>query len=200
MGSYIGIVLVYNNSSQNKIECELRTVIRYLIFHEGNITNTKYSKDKDGIKWVEDSFTNGLEIEKVSSLLSKNYFGQLNVICNILNMKKLNICVTMKNTDKNYFGILLDIAEDDLMGVISNENIDIITERIIYLLKDLYEVSDFDYAFCDNEAEILYSPSEFQSLNEKVYSVVALPIIKGEKKIVIVKSNWNIDGLTTRTI
>jgi len=197
MGSYIGIGLVYNIDLQNRIELELKNIANYLVSHEGRITNFKYSKDEEGIEWVEKSFISNLEIERIYNKISNNYFGEIEVEVSILSIEKLKIRIAVRKVDNYYFGILLDILEEELIGVGSKKKLNTITNNIVLLLEELYVVSNYDYAFCDNEAEIQYSPHEFQSLNKKVYSIVALPI-REEKKVRIEKSNWNIDGLTDR--
>lgn len=197
MGSYIGIGLVYNNTDI-ELEKELRNVVNYLISQNGSIKSIKFSKDEDGNEWVEEIPGNNLDKENFYSLLANGYFGQLQVKCNILSIQNLNIDIRIEKSDKNYFGLLLDIDEHELIGARSGENIYRTTEKIIGFLNDLYKISVFGYALCDNEAEIQYSPLEFQSLNEKVYSIVALPDIEDKKKLNIIKSNWHIDGLTTR--
>lgn len=197
MGSYIGIGLVYN-ISESGLEKELRNLVNYLICREAIIESIKFSKDEDGNEWVEESLKNNIDIENFYSLLANGFFGQLHVVCNILNIQNLNVYIRIEKVDKDYFGLLLDINEEELIGENSVENINRVTNRIIGLLNDLFEVSVFDYAFCDNEAEIQYSPIEFQSLNEKVYSIVALSTTEDKKKLKIIKSDWHIDGLSTR--
>lgn len=199
MGSYIGIGLVYN-ISENRLEKELRSLVNYLICREGSIESIRFSKDEDGNEWVEERLKNNIDIEELYLPLVNGYFGQLHIVCNILNMQKLNVYLRIDKVDKNYFGLLLDISEEELIGKSSIENINKVTDRIVRLLKELYEFSSFNYAFCDNEAEIQYSPIEFQSLNEKVYSIAALPTTEDRKKLKIIKSGWHIDGLTTRMI
>lgn len=199
MGSYIGIGFVYN-IIEDGLEKELRNLVNYLIRREGSIESIKFSKDEDGNEWVEERLKNNIDIEEFYSLLANGYFGQLHAVCNILNIQKLNVYIRIDKVDKNYFGLLLDISEEELIEESSVENINKVTDRIIGLLNDLYEVSGFNYAFCDNEAEIQYSPIEFQSIDEKVYSIVALPTTGEGKKLLIIKSGWHIDGLTTRMI
>ncbi len=197
MGSYIGIGLIYDDIPRDRLEGELRNVVNYLISYDGSINSIKFSKDENGNEWVEDSLNNK-SVEDFYSSLCKGYFGQLHMICNILGIQKLNVCIRVEKA-KNYFGLLLDISEEELIGVSSSENINRITNKIIEFLHELYEASVFEYAFCDNEAEIQYSPIEFQSLSEKVYSIVALPD-EDKKNLKIIKSSWHIDGLTTRRV
>jgi|LSQX01.3.fsa_nt_gb hypothetical protein len=197
MGSYIGIGLVYDDIPGDRLERELRNIVNYLVSYDGSINSIKFSKDEDGNEWVEDSLNNK-SVEDFYSSLCNGYFGQLHMICNILGIQKLNVCIRVEKT-KNYFGLLLDISEEELIGVSSSENINRITDKIIVFLNELYEVSVFEYALCDNEAEIQYSPTEFQSLSEEVYSIVVLPD-EDKKNLKIIKSSWHIDGLTTRRV
>lgn len=199
MGSYIGIGLVYN-ISENGLENEMRNLVNYLILRNGSIKDIKFSNDKDGNEWVEESLKNNIDIEDLYSPLANGFFGQLHVVCNILNIKNLNVYIRIEKVDKSYFGILLDLSEEELLGKNSGGNIERVTDSIIKLLNDLYKVSVFDYAFCDNEAEIQYSPMEFKNSNEKFYSIVAIPTTEYTKKLRIIKSDWNIDGITTRII
>ncbi len=194
MGSYIGIGLVYNGTG-DRLERELRNVVNYIISHDGSINSFKFSKDEEGNEWEEDSLDNK-GVNNFYSSLCNGYFGQLHMICNILSIQKLNVCIRVEKA-KNYFGLLLDIGEEELIGIGSSKIINKITDKIIEFLNELYEVSAFEYAICDNEAEIQYSPIEFQALSEEVYSIVALPV-EDKENLKIIKSSWHIDGLTTR--
>jgi hypothetical protein len=195
MGSYIGVGLIYNGISGDRVEKELKNVVNCLISHDGKINKVKFSKDWDGNEWVEDILDNKC-INDFYSSLCNGYFGELHIICNILNVHKLNVCLRVKK-EKKYFGLLLDIDEEELIGVHSSENIDKITDKVIEFLNELYKTSVFEYAICDNEVEIQYSPEEFQSISEAVYSIAALPE-KNRKSLKIIKSSWHIDGLTIR--
>ncbi|PKM51853.1 MAG: hypothetical protein CVV02_04385 [Firmicutes bacterium HGW-Firmicutes-7] len=200
MGSYIGMGLVYNGIPENGLESELKNVVNFLISHNGSINNIKFSKDRHGNEWTETIIDNK-ENENFYSYLSNGYFGQLHLICNILSIQKLNVYIRIEK-NKNFFGLLLDISEEELIGTASIEDIGKITDNIIEFLNELYGFTVFAYAFCDNEAEIQYSPIEFQSqsLNEDIYSIVAIPDLENKNKLKIIKSNWHIDGLTTRII
>ena len=99
-----------------------------MIYREESIKSIKFSKDEDGNEWVEHSLKNNIDIEDFYSRLANGYFGQLLVICNILNIQKLNVYIRIEKVDKNYFGLLLDISEEKLIGVSSVENINRVTE------------------------------------------------------------------------
>ncbi|ACL77062.1 Imm64 family immunity protein [Ruminiclostridium cellulolyticum] len=195
MGSYIGIGFVYNGMSGERVEIELKNIVNFLISHNGNINSIKFSKDEYGNVWIQDSLNNKC-IDDFYSSLCNGYFGELHITCSILSVQNLNVCIRIEKA-KKYFGLLLDISEEELIGVNSSENINRITEEIIEFFNELYKASVFEYAICDNEAEIQYSPEEFQSIGEAVYSIAALPE-KNKKSLKIIKNSWHIDGLTAR--
>ncbi|WDU84435.1 Imm64 family immunity protein [Caloramator sp. Dgby_cultured_2] len=109
---------------------------------------------------------------------------------------KDNIIIIRVYKEINYFGFLIDIDEETIIKKIGINELE---QKICDMIFDIYRVSEFDYAFCDNEAEIEFSPDEFKNLKEKIYSILVLPI-NGDKRLELklIKSNWKIDGYSLR--
>jgi len=198
MGSYISIGFVYDKVDLKQIKFELENLTTCLITALDNVRNMKLSKDMDGEEWIEYSSFKNYPISDLCSLLAEHYFGQLNLKCNLFGLENLEVTIRVEK-EKDYFGFLLDIIETELIKTGSIEEINSITEKIINFITDLYKALAYDYAFCDNEAEIEYSPKEFKGLKDSVYSIAVMPLLgKQEKSFNVIKSNWHIDGLTIR--
>lgn len=196
MGSSTSIGFVYHENQIANAEKKLGAMIKFLISNNGEILTQKYCRDLDGDGWVESNEVAYLIIEDVSSLLVNNYYGQLRICCDILGKKGLIIDLCFKIMKENNYGILLDIADNQIFEPYNS--LEGITNRIITLMKNVYSILRFDYSFCDNEAQIEYSLLELMSIGRPVYSIVALPNPKSPPVLEIYKSNWNIDGLTPR--
>jgi hypothetical protein len=57
----------------------------------------------------------------------------------------------------------------------------------------------YEYAYCDSEAWIQATPTEFKTTKMKIYSLAVLPVhMKNETRLDILLSDWNIDGHTRR--
>lgn len=196
MGSSTNIGFVYGSNSRSLAETELSSLIQYFISNNGSVLSQKYCKDIDGDGWVESNEVAYLSLKDTSSQLVNNYYGQLKIKCNLLGKKGLTIDVLFKKLSQTSYGILLDIADEQLFNSVNS--LDAITDEIIELMRRIYSISHFDYAFCDNEAQIEYSLSDLIALGNPVYSVIA--ILKGanQSNLQIVKSSWHIDGLTPR--
>lgn len=198
MGSYISIGFVYDKLDLGQVKVELEKLTTYLITELDSIKNMKFSKDMDGEEWVEYSSFNNYQISDLCSLLAEHYFGQLNLECNLFELDNLEVTIRVEK-EQDYYGFLLDMSETELIKTGDLEEIDDITEKIINFVTDLHKALIYDYAFCDNEAEIQHSPREFKELKNAVYSIVVIPTFeKQEKSFNVIKSNWHIDGLTIR--
>lgn len=195
MGSYIGIGLVYNGSSIEKMKREIAAVINYFVLRDGQLNRAKYSKDEQGSCWIEDN----TQDTKFLNDFAKGFFGEIHLTSNILGKRNLEIILRLEKSNEDYFGLLLDISEQQFLDQESLEYIENITEKIIQLLKNIYEISRYDYAICDNEAEIKYAPSTFLLFKDPVYSVALIPFLEDAKmKFKVIRSSWAIDGLTNR--
>jgi hypothetical protein len=194
MGSYISIGFVFRRNLEEKIDINFKKLVNFLVQKSGKLNSIKVSKDMDGEEWIE---VNVLNDDSRLDLLTEFFYGQLNLSSNIIDGKSLEIIIHIENKP-NYYGFLLDIQEADLIKTNSIEELDYISDKLIKLMVDFYGVSGYDYAFCDHEANIEYSPNEFLMLEKNIYSIT---IITNHCKnnLEIRKSNWHIDGLTKRS-
>ncbi len=198
MGSSTNIGFVYGSDSRSFAEVELSNMIHYLLSKNGKVLSQKYSKDLDGDGWVESNEVVYLLQKDTLSQLVNNYYGQIKIACDLLGKKGLVLDVLFKKLNQTCFGILLDISDEQILDSTHHDSLDRITDKIVELMECIYSISHFDYAFCDNEAQIEYSLSDFVSLGKPVYSVIVLPNEISRSKLQITKSNWHIDGLTPR--
>lgn len=83
-------------------------------------------------------------------------------------------------------------AESDYLNALK-----IYTDFCIDLVKKICSVvNEIEYAFCDNDAMLEYRFKDIQNGKSKEYSLVFIPEKGGNLKIL--KSNWEIDGMTKR--
>src|SRR3990167_2447588 len=194
MGSYIGIGFVYDTVSRSRIEKILESIVRYLLSKNGKITYIKFSKDKDGNQWTEITIDNNAEMELFYEKITKGYYGQINLLCDLFNKTGIKTILRINNLHDNYFDFLLDIPEEQIIETHSTSYLNLITEKIIRFMLDAYRLTNFDYAVCDNEVEIKYSPTEIKLMNKKLYSIALFP--SEDKKVRVFTSDCHIDGLT----
>jgi Immunity protein 64 len=194
MGSYISIGLVYDKLDTKTIEIELKKITKYFTLNKGKILNIKFCKDENCEEWVEYSNITESSLDSYYSQIVKGYFGQIDVECDLLGITRLKLTIRVQR-ESDYFGFLIDIEEDVLIGERPIEQLNSITEKIITFIIGVYDEVSYSYAFCEHEGEILYSPKIFHEISDQIYSVVVLPLNEGFK---IHKSSWNIDGLTER--
>lgn len=199
MGSFISIGFVYNNWQMEKIVIELENLTKYLITNNGSILNIKYSKDVDGEKWIEYDHIGNILEENIFESIAMGFYGQIELNCNMFDLNNLKVTIRLQKEESGYFGFLFDISEDDLIKKNTLEELNSITEKVIDYIVDMHNIISYEYAFCDHEGEIQYSPEEFRKIDEQTYSVVILPMYENEENTFnIIKSSWHIDGLTER--
>ncbi|NFP49524.1 hypothetical protein FDF58_07570 [Clostridium argentinense] len=200
MGSSISIGFVYGEFSIQAIENEIKRLVKYFVTTDGSLKKMKVSKDIDGEEWLEyDSLIN-LKVDSIYTTLAENYYGQVEVNSSLFGHKNLTTTIRIeKEEDEGYFGFLLDIDEEELIKTNLASEINSVTEKIVDFITGFYSYSAYDYAFCDNEAEIQYSPRHFKKIESSIYSISVIPTLDGNSNSLnIVRSNWNIDGLTSR--
>lgn len=190
MGSYIGIGLVFNNKSNSKKKSALQMILKYFTSKNGKLLNAKFSEDEDGDDWKD---IENIKLYEVDNLLNK-YYLNINLICDILNKKNVMVRAYYENLNENVSGLLLDFEEQLFMNDYPDEEIGEITNKFINLMADIYNVVEYDYALCDQEAIIEYTLDDIEKAKKK-YSVLLIP---RNNKMEIIKNSWNIDGLTDR--
>ncbi|AKB28469.1 hypothetical protein MSSIT_1750 [Methanosarcina siciliae T4/M] len=207
MGSYIsigltyGIVqrfanLVYDDITNNKIEKELKKLIEYFLDFDGIIKNIKYSEDLEGEHWKEVNSPSPFFPRDCYKSFSRGFYGEVAVHADILKSGGVDLIMRLEKQFE-FFGFLLDIKEEDLLETHSKEEIGYMTEELIDTMMSIYKYSKYDYTFCDQEAEFKYSLSSLKKLKEDVYSIVIIPD-SDNNSFTVIKSDWNIDGLTGR--
>ena len=207
MSSYIsigltyGIVqrfanLVYDDITNNKIEKELKKLIEYFLDFDGIIKNIKYSEDLEGEHWEEVNSPSPFFPRDFYKSFSRGFYGEVAVHADILKRGGVDLIMRLEKQSE-FFGFLLDIKEEDLLETHSKEEIGYMTEELIATMMSIYNYSKYDYTFCDQEAEFKYTLSSLKELKEDVYSIVIIPD-SDNNSFTLIKSNWNIDGLTGR--
>lgn len=191
MGSDINIGIVYDNKQKGKINFYLSEVIKLLINNFGTIKFLRYSKDKDGTKWIEQE-QKQLDSKK-TKLLTTNYYGKVELASDVFGKNLIETVVSIEQTD-SYFGFLIQFNEQEL-----SENLTIweVENLIIDFVLQNQNTLEFQYAFCDHEGEMEYTHDEMKNITEEIYSLLFIPSDNtGNMKVL--KSRWALDGLTNR--
>lgn len=190
MGSYIGVGFVFNNKFNSNEKSALQMILEYFTSKNGKLLNAKFSEDEDGDDWKD---IENLNLYEVDNLLNK-YYLNINLICDILDKKNVMVRAYYENLNENVSGLLLDFEEQLFINDYPDEEIGEITNKFINLMADIYNVVEYDYALCDQEAIIEYTLDDIEKAKKK-YSVLLIP---RNNKMEIIKNSWNIDGLTDR--
>ncbi|BCN29440.1 Imm64 family immunity protein [Anaeromicropila herbilytica] len=194
MGSYISVGFIYDKISIDNIKNKMKSLIDFIVSKKGEIKRAKICKDIYGDEWIEYELNDNTQIDNMLVLLAEHYFGQIEIETNLFDLMNLDITVHVEK-EEGYFGFILDISESafykDSLNMVNSY-----TDKFIDLMKKFYKCSAYNYAFCDNEAEIKYSPLAFRNLNKRVYSLAILPVHNNNLRVI--KSEWNIDGITNR--
>ncbi|WP_184230525.1 Imm64 family immunity protein [Methanococcus maripaludis] len=158
----------------------------------GTLKNIKYSEDSAGNVWNELNFVDSSK--ECYETLSNGYYGELTINSKRILNNDIDCTIRLEKQDQ-FFGFLIDISEEDILKNHSKEEIEEVTNVLISKIIEIYNYSKYSYAFCDQEAEISDFPLNFEKLRDN-YSILIIP--DQSFKFNILKSNWNIDGMTAR--
>ncbi|MEY9092573.1 Imm64 family immunity protein [Paenibacillus sp. RC84] len=189
MGSYINVGLVYSSSEASATR--LKKLIELLTENEGRIENVKFCEDVDGERWIQYDFPHidPAILEK----LTRSYYGHIYLFADLVPFKGLNVEIEIEKCE-GYSGFLVSFRESEMLPDYSADSLETATETLVKLVAQLYPALQFDYAFCDLEAQIEFSPREFKP---ERYSLSFWPDISN-RELKVTKSNWHINGLTER--
>lgn len=187
MGSNINIGLVYNGI----IGIELESLLNIFTANHGYIEQVKYCEDMEGENWVELDKPNldSTLLEK----LTNSYFGQMQLSVDLFQIKNLQVGIRIEICEE-YSGLLLSFKENQIFPDYSIKELEVMTDKIIDFVIEIFPVLNFTYAICDHEAEIEFSPNEFKP--EK-YSLSFTPDVSAGT-LNVRKSGWHINGLSER--
>ncbi|MGG1312691.1 Imm64 family immunity protein [Cohnella laeviribosi] len=187
MSSTVNIGFIYDNKIEFFSE-KLYKIINYFISDNGKIKSMKYATNEEGANWIEQ--INGVyELDSLVPLIT-NYYGEVVIDSGSLfsNVKKIYM-----NLEKNedYLGVIISLQENEIIPDYSVEVLENASEFVISIVKEIYQITSFRYAFCDHEAEIIFP------LDMDKYSLVFIPN-SNDKDITVKKNKWYINGLTER--
>ena len=195
MGAYINTGIVYSDNNIYKIDNDLLFITEYLS-HFCDKIFIKFPKDDFLNDWEEKVFKGKKGLHEAFKILNINNmsFGKINYK---VHNNNYNIIVSIRGKNNLFKGILFEIPEEELFkNNYSNENLNSITDKIIKKLVELWNYTEFSYAFCDNEADIEYQLFEIEQYKEQIYSLL---LLKNNLNQHIIKlSSWHIDGITQR--
>ena len=200
MGSYITTGLVFNGSDVSIIKRKLTDLIMYLSDKSECYKSVKASKDIDGNDWIEFKFDELADIQEAYRFASEGYMGQIDLATSLITSNEIHASVRVEK-EVDYFGILVDFAEDDFLKSNDPAVLNAADDLMIKFMNELYEVLKYNYAFCDNEAELQFSPNEIQCLTKEMYSILVMPNNSGINSVTnVFRSNWYLNGLTSRNV
>ncbi|AFS69307.1 MULTISPECIES: Imm64 family immunity protein [Exiguobacterium] len=176
----INIGLVYDET--NKIDKELGRLLHYLEKQGAWVLDACVSLDEDGEKWVGNN-----QKELDYALLTRYYYGEVSVCLKVCHgMKEIPIQISIQK-EQQFFGFVLSFDEIRFEEV----GIDRLEDIAIQFMRQLTNVTHFQYAFCDYDSEIELHPKQ----KKQIDSGYAIVYWHGEE---VMKNSWKIDGLTAR--
>lgn len=200
MGSYITTGLVFSGSDVSIIKRKLKDLIIFLSGRSECYKSVKASKDIDGNDWIEFKSDELADIQEAYRFASEGYMGQIDLQTSLITSNEIHVSVRVEK-EEDYFGILVDVAEDDFLK--SNDLIvlNAADDLMIKFMSELYVVLEYKYAFCDNEAELQFSPNDIQCLAKEMYSILIIPRNSELNSVTnVFRSNWYLNGLTSRKV
>ena len=166
MGSYITTGFVFNGTDVNIVNRKLKAIIMYLSNGSERYKFVKASKDTDGNNWLKLEFEELTDIQEGYRLASKGFFGQIDLVTGLFTSNEIFVSVRVEK-EADYFGLLVDIAEKDLIKSNDYAVLNAADDLMINFMSELYKVLKYNYAFCDNEAELQFSPNEFKNITKE---------------------------------
>lgn len=187
MSSYISIGFVANDNEELFVE-KCKKIMEVNNKNIGQII-FKYPTDETCNKWN----VSNEQVKNIDKMLKQcftNELAEIIVDYRINEQIFKGILIKIRKKIGEYTGILFEISEDCFP---LKEKINSIENEIIAILRDLLNIG-FEYAYCDNEADIEYSIKEVMGQKNR-YSIL---VTRENNNIVTKLASWKIDGLTSR--
>lgn len=190
MGSYISVGFVFKMIKLKFKEQILKYLIGNLPLSDYSVLIYKTDTDIEGRKIIEKKMMYRQMSDEDYKIITDYDFGNILLMCNFLGIKNQMMNITFFK-EKTHFGFLIELFEDPFRN-----KVDYLKQEtlLVNFMKECFKEMDFDYAICDNEGTIEFSPEEI-SHEDFSYSILILP--EGDK-LVVKKGEYLIDGKTKR--
>lgn len=186
VGSYIDLGFVFFGKKQKS---HIFSCITYFL---KKFKSTEYHiylyrrADDDSEEYIVDSISE----QEIKKWLSKDSF--VVKFETVYNQKKLFLIFSNAMIEQ-YVAFQIDFHEESLYNCIGKKESLIFFET---LMKDVYVISPFCYAFCDNNATTEFTLRELKDHGYKSYSLIAFP--QRKSRIKFMRQQWELDGQTMR--
>ncbi len=189
MGCYITVGFVFRTEKLNRKVKMLNDLIDSLPLHDYSVLICTYYKDN---QYMEKKVLYRDLMEKDCQLIMNCEYGSILFMCAFLGVKNQMMKITYYK-EKTHFGFLMEIFEDPFKKKINYHQLE---DSLLDYIKVCYEILSFDYAICDNDGKIEFSPDDIFD-EEFQYNLLVLPNKKG---LAVKKGDYLIDGETKRGI
>ncbi|WP_232699979.1 Imm64 family immunity protein [Brevibacillus daliensis] len=194
MGANTSIGLVYDPNKQN-LKSQCSNLINALkTKYDIKVDRIQYSTEKETANWITVDNPDNAALNKFYSEIESIFMVQISLSFKSFKDNAFSTVLRIIR-EKNVEGFLLDISEEDIIPDYSESLILEAEDFICSMVRHIYKYVNFEYGFCDQEAEIEYSPKDFFNLG---YSVYSLEFIPTDLSLKIKKSDWDITGLNER--
>ncbi len=198
MSNNITVGFVFDKINTNTINNKLKLIIKYLSCGTMKYEKIKFCESLEEEKWIEIISNKYNNIEKLLYQLSQKNYGEISLYTNAFTNNNILVSVYVLK-EKNFFAITIDVEEEKIIYSYESDVLSEVDDRVIFIMQELYEKLEYSYAFCDNEAELLFSPYDMKRLKSDIYSICIIPSDSrkiNESNIYI--SSWYLNGLSKR--
>lgn len=182
MSNFINIICVFDDEN---IKLNTTDKVKKIV-QELNLEPIcyKYCLDKDGNRWIESKKIE-LELKQIIDCVVHSFFGEIT----LKQTSKIKIKMSFEKL-KDCNAIILSYSWSELEELGS---VALIEKLLKQVLIRMYNLLNYDYAFCDSEVYLEICPKDFYKLEKSPYSITSY-VNSGILKIV--KQTWDVDGRT----
>ncbi|QVK18228.1 hypothetical protein KHQ81_00475 [Mycoplasmatota bacterium] len=193
MGSYISVGFVFRNNKLNLKEKMFKYLVESLQLNDYSVLIYKMCTEMDGKESIEKKLLYRDITDKDYHIMTKYDYGNILLMCPFLGISNqmINIIFYKENT---HFGFLIELFEDVFRKKIAYDKQEVL---LVEFIKRCYHNMPFDYAICENEGQIEFSPDDIDA-EDLNYSILILP--DKEEGFIIKKGAYLIDGVTKREL
>lgn len=193
MGSYISVGFGFRNNKLDLKEKMLKYFIESLELNDYSVLIYKICTDMDGKGDIEKKVLFRDLTDEDYEFMTHYDYGNILLLCPFLGISNQMMNITFYK-EQTHFGFLIELFDDIFRKNVNYNKQEVL---IIEFIKRCYQEIPFDYAICDNEGQIEFSPDDIDA-DDLNYSILILP--DKDEGLIIKKGEYLIDGKTKRAI
>lgn len=193
MGATMNVIFV--KSDLSTLKNNFSSLLNYFLNNSIGFSSLHISNDEEGFNGIDYNNPNQTFLENIMDKSPDFYYLKLSFNNFPFGNLFIDGLLKIEKHENSYYSFGFEFEEVDILSNYDVDSLESVEKNIINTIEKIGENINWDYAFANQEAEVQFSPEQFEKETNAQY---AIEITNSESGLKISKSTWYVNGITER--